>query len=67
VTEAMLDGKPVAPNSEELTSRAESLIPLLGSNANLADRLGGDRDDPAASTGQGPHLTSTPVEVLPST
>ena len=36
----MLDGKPTAPNSEELISRAESLIPLLRSNANLADRLG---------------------------
>src|ERR1700733_3279149 len=36
----MLDGKPAAPNSEELISRAQSLIPLLRSNANLADRLG---------------------------
>jgi 3-hydroxy-9,10-secoandrosta-1,3,5(10)-triene-9,17-dione monooxygenase len=40
VTEAMLDGKPLAPSSEELISRAQSLIPLLRSNASLADRLG---------------------------
>jgi hypothetical protein len=40
VTEAMLDGKPVAPSSEELISRAQSLIPLLRANANLADQLG---------------------------
>jgi len=40
VTEAILDGKPLAPSSEELISRAQSLIPLLRSNANLADRLG---------------------------
>jgi hypothetical protein len=40
VTEAMLDGKPAAPSSEELISRAQSLIPLLRANANLADQLG---------------------------
>ena len=40
MTEAMLDGKPVAPSSEELISRAQSLIPLLRANATLADRLG---------------------------
>jgi alkylation response protein AidB-like acyl-CoA dehydrogenase len=40
VTEAMLDGKPAAPSSAELISRAQSLIPLLRANAALADRLG---------------------------
>ena len=40
MTEAMLDGKPVAPSSEELISRAQSLIPLLRANASLADQLG---------------------------
>jgi 3-hydroxy-9,10-secoandrosta-1,3,5(10)-triene-9,17-dione monooxygenase len=40
VTEAMLDGKPAAPSSAELISRAQSLIPLLRANATLADRLG---------------------------
>ena len=40
MTEAMLDGKPVAPSSAELISRAQSLIPLLRANANLADQLG---------------------------
>jgi alkylation response protein AidB-like acyl-CoA dehydrogenase len=36
----MLAGKPVALNSEELITRVQSLIPLLRSNANVADRLG---------------------------
>jgi alkylation response protein AidB-like acyl-CoA dehydrogenase len=40
VTEAILDDKPMVPSSAELISRAESLIPLLRANANLADRLG---------------------------
>ncbi len=40
MTEAMIDGKPAAPSSAELISRAESLIPLLRANANLADQLG---------------------------
>ena len=40
MTEAMLDDKPAMPSSAELISRAESLIPLLRANANLADRLG---------------------------
>ena len=40
MTEAMLDGKSVAPSSEELIGRAQSLIPLLRANAGLADRLG---------------------------
>ena len=40
MTEAMLDGKPAAPSSEELISRAKSLIPLLRANAGLAERLG---------------------------
>jgi hypothetical protein len=35
----MTDGKPAAPGSGELISRAESLIPLLRANASLADRL----------------------------
>ena len=33
MTEAKLDGKPVAPSPEELISRARSLIPLLRANA----------------------------------
>ncbi|MGH3299078.1 MAG: acyl-CoA dehydrogenase family protein [Trebonia sp.] len=40
MTEAMLDGHLMVPSSAELISRAESLIPLLRANANLADRLG---------------------------
>ncbi len=40
MTEATIDGKSVAPSSEELISRAESLIPLLRANASLAERLG---------------------------
>ncbi len=40
MTEAMLNGKPAAPSSAELISRAESLIPLLRANASLAERLG---------------------------
>ena len=40
MTEAILDDKPMVPSSAELISRAESLIPLLRANANLADRLG---------------------------
>ena len=40
MTEAMLDGKSLVPSSEELISRAKSLIPLLRANATLADQLG---------------------------
>lgn len=40
MTEAMLDGKSVVPSSEELVSRAKSLIPLLRANASVADQLG---------------------------
>jgi 3-hydroxy-9,10-secoandrosta-1,3,5(10)-triene-9,17-dione monooxygenase len=40
VTETAQDGTSAAPSSEELISRAESLIPLLRANANLTAQLG---------------------------
>ncbi|HEX4092012.1 MAG TPA: acyl-CoA dehydrogenase family protein [Trebonia sp.] len=40
MTEAMLNGRPAAPSSEELIGRAAALIPLLRANASLTERLG---------------------------
>jgi 3-hydroxy-9,10-secoandrosta-1,3,5(10)-triene-9,17-dione monooxygenase len=49
VTEAIQDGTSVAPSPAELISRAESLIPLLRANANLADQLGRVPDENIAA------------------
>ena len=40
MTETMRNATSAAPSSEELISRAESLIPLLRANAGLAEELG---------------------------
>jgi alkylation response protein AidB-like acyl-CoA dehydrogenase len=52
VTEAIQDGTSVVPTSEELISRAESLIPLLRANANQTARLGRLADENLKAIGE---------------